>query len=135
MSKKKSDIKRGNIDVSDLEDLPEEHEFRIARYFADRGKNVRFIQRSNIPGVHSPDLYMDGLNWEMKSPIGDGKHTVEHIFRKAMDQSKYVIIDLRRCKMEESRAIKEFAAIFNKKPRMRKMLIIKKNEELLEYSK
>ena len=48
MSKKKSDIKRGNIDVSDLEDLPEEHEFRIARYFADRGKNVRFIQRSNI---------------------------------------------------------------------------------------
>jgi len=78
---------------------------------------------------------MDGLNWEMKSPIGDGKHTVEHIFRKAMDQSKYVIIDLRRCKMEESRAIKEFTAIFNKKPRMRKMLIIKKDEELLEYSK
>ena len=37
--------------------------------------------------------------------------------------------------MEESRAIKEFTAIFNKKPRMRKMLIIKKDEELLEYSK
>ena len=52
-----------------------------------------------------------------------------------MDQSKYVIIDLRRCKMEESRAIKEFTAIFNKKPRMRKMLIIKKDEELLEYLK
>lgn len=87
------------------------------------------------PHILLPRYFMDGLNWEMKSPIGDGKHTVEHIFRKAMDQSKYVIIDLRRCKMEESRAIKEFTAIFNKKPRMRKMLIIKKDEELLEYSK
>ena len=85
----------GNIDVSGLTTIPEKHEFDVAKYFASMGKDIKFLKPSQIPNTHTPDILMDGLEWEIKSPIGNSKRTIETNFRQAVKQSRYIIFDLR----------------------------------------
>ena len=66
-------MKSGSIDISDLEYPPEKHEFDTAKYFAAMGKNIKFIKPSTIEGSHTPDILMDGFEWEIKSPQGNSK--------------------------------------------------------------
>ena len=53
----------------------------------------------------------------------------------AAGQSRNVIIDLRRCKMQEEQAIKKFVQEFNKSKSIKRMKIVKKNAEILDYGK
>lgn len=126
----------GKIDVSKLDNtFPEDHELKVARYFADRGKNVTFIRPSNIPGVHTPDIYMDGVEWEIKSPVGTSKRTIEVCLRKAITQSDSIIFDLRRSRLKEEWAVSQLLDNFKSKTKIKRLLIIKKNGELISRSR
>ena len=39
----------GRIDISALNTPPEKHEFEMAKYFAELGKNITFLKPSSIP--------------------------------------------------------------------------------------
>ena len=125
-------VMSGIIDISQLNTPPEKHELATAKFFAERGKDIIFIKASNIPEVHTPDILMDGLEWEIKSPQGKAKRTIETNFRHAVDQSLNIIFDLRRINLPEKQCIaqleKEFIARHAKK-----LLVITKSGELLEY--
>jgi len=123
---------QGIIDISQLQVPPAKHELATARYFADKGKNVVFIKPSNIPDNHRPDILMDGIEWEVKSPQGKAKRTIELNFRKAIKQSQNIIFDLRRINIPEDRCLSELEAEFNQK-HAKRLLVIKKNGELIEY--
>lgn len=97
----------GIVDISQLHTPPEKHELATARFFANMGKNVVFIQPSNIPEVYRPDIFMDGLEWEIKSPIGKSRRTIEKNYHKAALQSKNIIIDLRRINVTEEDCLKQ----------------------------
>ena len=126
----------GKIDVSRLDNtFPEDHELKVARYFADRGKDVTFIRPSNIPGVHTPDIYMDGVEWEIKSPVGKGRRTIEVNLRKAVTQSDSIIFDLRRSCLKEDWAVNQLLDSFKSKTKIKRLLIIKKNGELISRSR
>ena len=43
-----------------------------------------------------PDIVMQGVAWEMKSPEGSGKYTIKKAVQNASHQSQNIIIDLRR---------------------------------------
>ena len=101
----------------------------------NEGKDVKFIQRSNIPNVHTPDIHMDGLDWEIKCPQGSGRNVMAHNFIKALAQSRNIIIDLRRCSMDDSKSVKELKKLFKEKIRAKKLLIIMKNGELIANSR
>ena len=75
--------KIGSIDVSQLNRPPEPHEFDTAKFFADMGKDIAFLKPAAIPNVHTPDILMDGVEWEIKCPEGNGKRTIEKIICKA----------------------------------------------------
>ncbi len=92
----------GKIDISALNTPPEKNELETAKYFAALGKDVTFIRPSSIPNQHSPDIEMDGLEWEMKAPTGSGKRNIEYNFRKAVAQSKNIIFDLRHVKIPDN---------------------------------
>lgn len=124
---------RGKIDVSELNTVPEKHEFDVARYFADLGKNIKFLQPSQIPNTHTPDISMDGLEWEIKSPQGNSKRTIEANFRNAVKQSHYIIFDLRRIKVPEKQCLAQLEKEFSVRPYVKRLLVIKKNGELLEF--
>lgn len=126
----------GKIDVSRLDNtFPEDHELKVARYFADRGKDVTFIRPSNIPGVHTPDIYMDGVEWEIKSPVGTSRRTIEVNLRKAVTQSDSIIFDLRRSRLKEDWAVNQLLDSFKNKTKIKRLLIIKKNGELISRSR
>ena len=124
----------GKIDISALDIPPEKHEFATAKYFAERGKDIKFLKPSRIPNTHTPDIIMDGVEWEMKCPIGSGKRTIEENFRKAVQQSKYIIFDLRQIKLPEKQCITQLEREFDARRYLRKLLVIGKNGKLTKFS-
>lgn len=99
------------------------------------GHNVTLIPPLEIKGMDNPDIEINGTIWEIKSPTGDGKYTMKHTLENAKHQSRYVIVDLRRCKMLESKAIKELEHHFQLSKRLKGMIIISKSEKMLDYKK
>ena len=113
----------------------EDHEYKTVKYFLERGIDVELIPPIQIKGMNTPDIQIDGVVWEIKSPTGDGKHTMKHTVSSAKRQSVNIIVDLRRCKMPDERAIKEISLHFNLSKRLRRLRIIKKTEDILDFSK
>ena len=90
---------------------PRDHELEIAEkltaYFES---DIIFIRRAQSK---TPDLYITKTNtrWELKSPIGGGKHTIKNNLRDIEYQSENVILDLSRAKLTDEKGIsraKEF---------------------------
>lgn len=86
-------------------DPPEPHEIDAAQVLARHFQsNIRFIPKT---AGHCPDIIVErtGEIWEIKSPKGNGKHTMANNLRRAGDQADRVVVDLSRCKMRDGRAI------------------------------
>lgn len=124
----------GEIDISQLNIPPEKHEFAVAKYFSALGKDIVFLRPSSIPNVHTPDILMDGVEWEIKSPQGNSRNTIEENFRKAVKQSKYIIFDLRRTKLSEKQCLSRLEREFRARPYLKCLYVICKNGKLLKFS-
>ncbi len=133
--KRKMAVKTGKIDISQLNTPPEKHEFDTAKFFADMGKDIVFLKPSSIPNMHTPDIIMDGIEWEMKCPTGNSKRTIETNLRNAAKQSQFIIFDLRRVQLPEKQCLAQLERLFRSRSDIRRLLIIKKNKVLEEYSK
>ncbi len=76
---------------------PERFEIEAASIIAEYlGADAVFIARE---GGKTPDVEINGTEWEIKSPLGRGKHTIETQLRRASKQASHVILDARRCKL------------------------------------
>ncbi|MCR5420154.1 MAG: hypothetical protein K6E98_04025 [Lachnospiraceae bacterium] len=104
----------------------QEHEYKSVKFFLDQGIDVELIPRSKVHNLRMPDISMNGVVWEVKAPIGDGKNNAQNTMKKAKDQSRNIIIDLQRCKMNDDRAVKEFEREFLKLKHLKRLKIIKK---------
>ena len=126
-------MKRGNLTQNKVH--LQEHEWQTVKYFLEQGKDVELIPPIQVEKCRTPDFVMDGQVWEMKSPTGGGKHTIKHNVQNAKEQSRYVVLDLRRCKLSDDRAVKEAEHHFRLSKRLRKIKIITKDEKLLDIEK
>lgn len=124
----------GRIDISKLKVPPEKHELETARFFAARGYDIEFIPPSNIPGIHRPDIIMMELEWEIKCPKGKGRNTISRNLKLAAKQSHHVILDLRRLDLPEKTSISEIGRRFTEHSSLKRILVIKKNGDLLDFS-
>ena len=84
-----------------------EHELATAQTLANEGYTVTFIRKSTKPRQHSADIYIDGIAWEMKSPISPKKKAIEKNLREATEQSNHIIFDARRMKRLPDHAIEQ----------------------------
>lgn len=101
----------------------------VAEYFKT---DVTFLRP--LP-LKTPDLKIRNQIWELKSPIGDSKNTIHNIFVTARRQSYNVVIDLRRCRMNENKAYARIRDAFNKRRRVKCQLkIISKNGKIVDIS-
>ena len=125
----------GKIDISKLNTPPEKHELDTAKYFAELGYDIEFIRPSNIPEIHTPDILMDGIEWEIKCPKGKGKRTIENCFRQAVLQSDCIIFDLRKSNRAEEKIIKELERRFDQKRGVKRLLVIKRNGSLIKFDR
>lgn len=117
-----------------LEPIPSKHELSAAKYIAEYFKSdLLFLRRR--PNS-SPDLLVKKTNqvWELKSPIGNGKRTVANNLREASRQSKYVILDLSRCKMSNENALARVRGFLKSgDSSLKKLLIIDKSGSVLDF--
>ena len=125
---KKGILKQNGVHLRD-------HEYATVKLLLENGFDVELIPPSEIKGLRMPDIMMNGIPWEMKCPQGNGKYTVQNTMQNAAGQSRNVIIDLRRCKMNETQALRDFEREYNKSNHIRKMKLIKKDAEILDFSK
>lgn len=117
----------GIIDISKLKIPPERHELDVANYFAKLGYNIEFIPPSNIPEIHTPDILMDGVQWEIKCPQGKSQSTIENNIKKALIQSQYIIIDLKRTNLPSEYCISQAKLQFDKRTSIKRLIVIKKD--------
>ncbi len=125
----------GRIFISKLKVPPEKHELETARFFAALGYDIEFIPPNNTPKMHTPDINMDGVSWEIKSPTGKSKRTIENNLRQAMLQSENIIFDLRRISMSDKACTAELERKFNQKKDIKRLYIIRKSGDLLKLSR
>ena len=113
----------------------EKHEYKTVLLFTEMGVDIELIPKSERKGVHAPDIVMNGLRWEMKSPKGEGKYLMQNTIQKAVMQSKNVIVDLRRAKRSQERCLQELRKEFDNSRSLRRLKIITKSRRILDFEK
>ena len=112
---------------------PESHEVHaaiiLANYFHS---DIEIIKRGSLP---SPDFLIKNVRWELKSPTGTGKHNIQHTLQDATRQSKNVILDSSRSKMDmrkvRSEALRQFKIIRS----IKRLILITKSGEVIELER
>ncbi len=111
----------------------QEHELATIKTLLLAGHDIKLIPPVQGKGIKTPDLTIDGVAWEMKAPTGDGKRTIQNTLKRACKQSENVIIDLRHSKMSEEQAIREIVREFTISKKLKKLKIITKAGEILDF--
>lgn len=111
------------------------HENATVVFLTEQGFDIELIPRSNTQGVHTPDILMDGIKWEMKSPKGEGGSLMKNTIQKALKQSQNIIIDLRRAKRHQTKCLREIERQFNNSKSIKKLLVITKTGKTVEFNK
>ena len=112
---------------------PESHEVEAAYVLARHYQTVvEFIVPVDDYKRKSADILMKSAVWEIKSPIGKSKSTIRNQFRRASGQSRCIIIDARRTRLEDSIIEKEVQFQIKERPYIQKVIIIDKTEKIIE---
>ena len=126
-------MKKGKIIPNGV--ILEKHEYRTILLFTEMGIDIELIPKSERKGVRAPDIVMNGLKWEIKSPKGEGKYLMQNTIQKAVKQSGNVIIDLRRVKRSQERCLQELKNEFDKSKSLQRLKIITKSNKILDFKK
>jgi hypothetical protein len=116
---------------TDLQERPEDHELSAALILAAYFKtNVVFLRPESRK---TPDIEADGVKWEIKSPRGNGKKTIDNNLRSARKQSHNIVLDLRRIKMHQLKTLSRIRFYLSAGPHgFKKMLVITKTGKIVE---
>ena len=125
--------KRGKIIPNGV--ILKEHENATVVFLTELGYDVELIPKSNIKGVHTPDIRIGKTKWEMKSPKGEGKYLIANTIQKAIKQSPNIIIDLRRTKRHQTKCLHELQKEFIKSNSIKQLKIITKNNKTIDHKK
>lgn len=126
-------MKKGKIIPNGV--ILEKHEYRTILLFTEMGIDIELIPKSERKGVRAPDIVMNGLKWEIKSPKGEGKYLMQNTIQKAVKQSRNVIVDLKRTKRSQERCLQELKNEFDKSKSLQRLKIITKSNKILDFKK
>ncbi len=127
MSQKKYEV----IVKTDIQNRPKDHELSAALILANYyfKTDIVFLRPE---ANRTPDIAVDDARWEIKSPMGNSKKTIENNLRMARKQSKYIVIDLRRIKMHKARALARINYFLSRQKQIKKVLVITKDQKVIE---
>lgn len=91
--------------------------------------NVAFVRSTDAR--RTADFKINGVFWELKSPTGDSKRTIQNNLRSANKQSSNVVIDLRYCKMNSRTAVNRTKNAAATTKSIKKLLVITKDGKVL----
>lgn len=84
---------------------PRPHEKRAAEFLANYFQSdVVFLKAKQSK---NPDIYVlkTNVRWELKSPTGGGKRTIQNNLREASGQSENIVLDFDRIKLTDAQGV------------------------------
>jgi hypothetical protein len=114
---------------------PQLHEIATAKFFNKLGKDVEFLVPVDKDHVKTPDIKMDGVLWEIKAPTGNSPRTIENTLREALTQSRNIILDLRRIKLNGDKAISQIKRNFELSRKIYRVIVIRKDKTILDIKR
>ena len=81
------------------------HEQYMADHLANVGHVVEFIRPKNIKHLSTPDVFIDGVRWEMKSPRASSLKAVRRNLKEGSWQANRIVFTGRRMKGIPDKAI------------------------------
>lgn len=81
---------------------PWPHELRVAEILAAAGHRVEFVLESSLK---TPDIYLDGTQYEIKSPITNNPKKIIRNVKRALEKCPNVIIYTSRVKSLDDNSI------------------------------
>lgn len=118
---------RGSVTVPrDLNVAP--HELATAERMSKLGHNVVFNPIDNSLNAKNPDVTINGMLWEFKSPQGSSeRNTINDQFKKARKQADRVVIDLQRLGFDDGIALEQIKRRFYGQKRIIEMIVFDKS--------
>ncbi|HJQ08732.1 MAG TPA: hypothetical protein VJ836_04610 [Candidatus Saccharimonadales bacterium] len=108
---------------------PKIHEETAAEILANHFKSdVHFLETGS---QGTPDVSVQGVEWELKSPIGGSKNNTRKNMREAGKQSVNIIIDLRRSKLHQTRALGYINEYMSTSKKLKHVVVITKSKRIL----
>ena len=116
---------------------PETHEKHIASILARHFKCiVEFLIPIDDYKRKTPDIVMNGIIMEIKSPMGNSRHTVRNQFDRASSQhASGLVLDGQRTKIDDETLRKYILRELSMRHRIKKVIFITKTQEVLEFKK
>ncbi len=108
---------------------PKLHEETAAEILAAHLKSDVYFIETGSQGT--PDVSIKGTKWEIKSPIGSGANNIQKNMREASAQSESIVIDLRRSKLHQTRALGYIRLFSNRYKKLKRVLVITKSKQIL----
>ena len=109
-------------------------ELEAASILANHFKTtVRVLPKSERFKEKSADFMIDGISYELKTPITSKISSLEKIIRLASRQSGNVVIDIRKSKIAEKRMIVLCKDRLLNIKRLKKIVLIVNNKKVLEF--
>lgn len=110
---------------SNIKPKPESFEISAAAILTEYFQaDAEFIVRSK---EHSPDVTINSTEWEIKSPLGKGRHVIEDQLKRASRQSLNIVIDARRCKLHISKIRHQLKYHVGFRKHLKQVLLINKH--------
>ena len=108
---------------------PERFEVSAAAILSRHFKcDIYFIAKSNI---HTPDIRIKNIRWEIKSPTGNGERTIQHQIQRALTQSKNIIFDARRTKIRITKIRTDLIRYATEHTAIKRLILIEKDETVV----
>ena len=101
------------------------------------GYDITFLVPDRRVGAKTPDINMNGILWEIKSPTGKSSRTIENNLREAILQSSNIILDLRRMdgRVPTHKHIRETEKQFRLAKKIKQLIVITREDERIDFSR
>ena len=115
---------------------PEPHEMDAAMILARHYQaTIEFLAPVDDFKRKTADVKMLGVIWEIKCPKGASKSTIGTQFSRASRQSKNIVLDTRRTKLEYERIEKKVILEVKQRTALNKVILINKSGKVIEMKK
>lgn len=98
------------------------------------GKHIEFVPQVMVPqGIQTPDYWIDGELFDLKSPTGRSKDLLYNMVSKKRKQASSFIFDVTDCPLSEDEIIKQAEALyFSRHTRFIDQIVLMKSGEILK---
>lgn len=111
---------------------PWPHELSVAEILSLAGHYVEFLEENSL---HTADIKLDGVEYEIKSPESFNTNTFEHTLKDATKQSPNLIIDTHRIKRVRDSKVRAFLiAQMRKQKQIKNMIMVTKRGQIIDIS-